>query len=126
MSENRADTIYDKGFTDLSIERVTEIDSFVSKQSVDDKDSEGNTIFFKQTENIETKKVDELLIKIQKDTYHLLMNSDPLLQYQSAASGTYNLHETKLQLLKKYKQVDENVQNMKKKYYETVNVKKVK
>ena len=126
MSEDRASTIYDKGFTDLSIERVTEIDSFVSKQSADDKDSEGNTIFFKQTENIETKKVDELITKIQQDTYHLPSNSDPLLQYQTATSGTYNLHETKLQLLKKLKQVDENVQNMKQKYYETVNVKKVK
>ncbi|KAF0267441.1 hypothetical protein FOG48_03447 [Hanseniaspora uvarum] len=126
MSNRRNNTIYDKGFTELSIERVTEIDSSVSKQNIDDKDTEANTIFFKQDENIETKKVDELLVNIQKNTYHLLMNSDALLQYQSASTQTYNLFETKLQLLKKYKQVDNKVQDLKKEYYETVNVKKVK
>ncbi len=53
---NEEITPYTIKFTELSIERVTEIDSSVSKQNIDDKDTEANTIFFKQDENIETKK----------------------------------------------------------------------
>lgn len=121
MGNKKSNTIYDKGFTELSIERVTEIDSSVSKQNIT---NESDTIFFKKQEDIKTRKVDELLAKMQKDTYNLLMNSDPLLYYQTTSSEAFNIYETKLHLLKQYKNVDEKIQNLKKHYYETVNVKK--
>ena len=121
MVNKKNNTIYDKGFTELSIERVTEIDSSVSKQNIN---SESETIFFKKEEKVKTRKVDELLAKMQKDTYNLLMNSDPMLYYQTTGTETFNIYETKLHLLKQYKNVDNKVQDLKKHYYETVNVKK--
>ena len=121
MVNEKNSTIYDKGFTELSIERVTEIDSSVSKQNTN---NESETIFFKKEEKVKTRKVDELLAKMQKDTYNLLMNSDPTLYYQTTGTETFNIYETKLHLLKQYKNVDNKVQGSKKHYYETVNVKK--
>ncbi|XBW38729.1 hypothetical protein QEN19_004316 [Hanseniaspora menglaensis] len=124
MEIKRYSTIYDKNYTDLSIERVTEIDSSVAKNAL-----LNNDLLEKKSKNLDTKDVKsvvELLVDINKDTYFLLMNSSPLLEYQAVSNTTYNLFETKLNLLKQFKSSRENIEKQKRSYLETLDIQKKK
>ncbi|OBA26161.1 hypothetical protein HANVADRAFT_3020 [Hanseniaspora valbyensis NRRL Y-1626] len=124
MDNTNKKSIYDKNFAALSIERVTEIDSTVSKTTL-----LNNKIFSTKSATngtVNVKPVDKLLTQIHKDTYFLLMNSSPLLEYQAVSNGTYNLFETKANLLKQYKTVEERIEKKKRGYFETLDVEKKK
>lgn len=124
MDNTNKKSIYDKNFAELSIERVTEIDSTVSKTSL----LNNNTFSTKSATNetVNVKPVDKLLTQIHKDTYFLLMNSSPLLEYQAVSNETYNLFETKVNLLKQYKTVEARIEKKKRHYLETLDVEKKK
>lgn len=124
MDLNKTKSIYDKNYTALSIERVTEIDSTIAKKTIIK--SEHSALSVQKEKPIESKSTTELLSEIQKDTYYLLMNSSPLLGYQAVSTGTYNLYETKLNLLKQYKNIDERIEKKKRSYLETIDVTKKK
>lgn len=115
-------TIYDKNYTDLSIETVTEIDSSISKVTLLNEAVPSSN----DTEIDVAKPAVKLLSQIHKDTYFLIMNSSPLLDYQAASNGTYNLFETKMNLLKQYKTVEKRIEEQKRKYLDTLDVEKVK
>ena len=124
MDNNNTKSIYDKNFAELSIERVTEIDSTVSKTTL----LNNNTFSTKSATNdaVNVKPVDKLQTQIHKDTYFLLMNSSPLLEYQAVSNETYNLFETKVNLLKQYKTVEARIEKKKRHYLETLDVEKKK
>lgn len=122
METNTKKTIYDRNYADLSIERVTEIDSSISKVTLLNEavtSSNGTDIDV-------AKPAVKLISQIHKDTYYLMMNSSPLLDYQAASNESYNLFETKINLLKQYKTVEQRIEQQKRKYLDTLDVEKAK